>query len=95
MTDKKKRAAVLKERRAENPEGVARAQALMKEQKKMEKLILDTIRDEAKTVPQIAAEINVPAHEVLWYVTVYKKYEMVIEDGMDMDYFTYKVAEGK
>jgi hypothetical protein len=90
-----KRAAVLKRLRAEHAESVARAQELLKEQKRVQKLICGSIRERAKSVPEIAVEIEMPTHEVLWYLTGYKKYDIVIEDGMCGDYVLYKKVEGK
>jgi hypothetical protein len=91
----KKRTAVLKSLRAEHAETVARTQALLKEQKRVQKLICQTIREKAKTVPEIAVEVEMPTHEVLWYLTGYKKYDIVVEDGMCGEYVLYKKVEGK
>lgn len=85
-----KRAAVLKKLRAEHADSVARTQELLKEQKRVQKLICGSIRETAKSVPEIAAEIEMPTHEVLWYLTGYKKYDIVVEDGMCGDYVLYK-----
>ncbi len=91
----KKRAAVLKVLRGEHAETVARTQALLKEQKQMQKLICQSIREKAKTVPEIAAEVEMPTHEVLWYLTGYKKYDIVVEEGMCGDYVLYKKVQEK
>ena len=89
----RKRAAVLKKLRAEHAESVARTQKLLKEQKRVEKLICQSIREQAKSVPEIAAEVGMPTHEVLWYLTGYKKYDIVAEDGMCGDYVLYKKVQ--
>ena len=89
----KKRAAVLKKLQAEHAESVARTQELLKEQKRVQKLICQSIRETAKSVPEIAAEVAMPTHEVLRYLTGYKKYDIVVEDGMCGDYVLYKKAE--
>ena len=92
MTDReaaKKRTAVLKALRAEHADTVARTQALLKEQRQVQKLICQTIRDKAKTVPEIAAEVHMPTNEVLWYLTAYKKYDLVVEEGMCDEYVFY------
>jgi predicted transcriptional regulator len=94
MTDReaaKKRTAVLKTLRTEHAETVARTQTLLKEQTKVQKVICNSIRDKAKTVPEIAEEIKMPTNEVLWYITAYKKYDLVTEDGMCGDYILYKL----
>ena len=95
MSDAKQRAALLKRLRGENAETVKRTQALLKDQKKVQQLICQNIREQSKTVPEIAASVDMPTHEVLWYLTAFKKYDIVVEDGMCGDYILYKRAEEK
>ena len=98
MTDReaaKKRTAVLKALRTEHAETVARTQALLKEQKQIQKLICQTIREKAKTVPEVAAEVDMPTNKVLWYLTAYKKYDLVVEEGMCGEYLLYKMIGEK
>ena len=91
----KQRAAMLKKLREEHAESVVRTQELLKEQKQVQKLICQSIRDTAKSVPEIAAEINMPTHDVLWYLTGYKKYDIVVEEGMCGEYVLYKKVQDK
>ena len=91
----KNRAAVLKELRNEHTETVTRTQELLREQKKVQKLICQSIRETAKTVPEIAVEVGMPTHEVLWYLTGYKKYDIVVEEGMCGEYVLYKKVQEK
>lgn len=91
--DAKRRGAVLKELREAHPESVARAQALLKEQKAIRRKICQVMRDKAKTVPEIATETELPATEVLWHVTAMKKYGLVEEKGMCGEYYLYQMAE--
>jgi predicted transcriptional regulator len=86
----KNRAAMLKRLREEHADSVARTQALLKEQNKTRKAICNTIRESAKTVPQIAEAIDMPSSQVLWHLTAYKKYDLVMEDGMCDEYVLYK-----
>jgi len=58
-------------------------------------LICQNIREKSKTVPEIAEAVDMPTHEVLWYLTSFKKYDIVVEDGMCGDYILYKRAEEK
>jgi len=95
MSDAKKRAALLKRLRTEHADGVARAQGLLKKQKNMQKLICQNIREKSKTVPEIAAAVDMPTHEVLWYLTAFKKYDIVVEDGMCGEYVLYKRVQEK
>jgi hypothetical protein len=41
-------------------------------------------------VPEIAAELDMPTRKVLWYLTAYKKYDLVVEEGMCGEYVLYK-----
>ncbi len=95
MSDPKQRAALLKRVRGEHAETVKRTQALLKKQKKVQQLICQNIREKSKTVPEIAEAVDMPTHEVLWYLTAFKKYDIVVEDGMCGDYILYKRAEEK
>jgi predicted transcriptional regulator len=87
------RMEVLKRLRSEHADSVTRTKELLKEQKQIQKLICQSIREKAKTVPEIAAELEMPTHEVLWYLTAYKKYDIVVEDGMCGDYALYKKVQ--
>ena len=89
----KQRAQELKEIRAKHQSTVDRTQSLLKEQSKIERGILKSIKDESKTVPTIAAELTMPTHQVLWFLTALKKYDQVREDGMDCEYVLYKRRE--
>lgn len=89
----KQRAQVLKELRQEHQETVERTQALLKEQGKIEREILNLIKEESLTVPTIAEKLDLPSHRVLWFLTALKKYDQVSEDGMDGEYVLYKRRE--
>jgi len=96
MSDKeaaRQRTEMLKRLRAEHAETVERTQALLKEQKQVQKLICQAIREKAKTVPEIAEQVGMPTHQVLWYLTAYKKYDLVVEDGMCGEYVLYREAQ--
>jgi len=89
----KTRAQILKDLRSEHQETVDRTQALLKEQGKIERGILKLIKDESLTIPAIAAQIDLPTHRVLWFVTALKKYDLIREDGMDGEYVLYRKEE--
>jgi len=98
MSDKeaaRQRTEMLKRLRTEHAESVERTQALLKEQKQVQKLICQSIREKAKTVPEIAEQVGMPTHQVLWYLTAYKKYDLVVEDGMCGEYVLYREAREK
>jgi len=89
----KKQAQILKELRAKHQTTVDQTQALLKEQGKIEREILKLIKEKSLTVPAIAAELEMPTHRVLWFLTALKKYDQVAEDGMDGEYVLYKRRE--
>jgi predicted transcriptional regulator len=89
------RGEMLKRLRAEHAETVERTQALLKEQKRVQKEICQFIREDPKTVPEIAEAVNMLSNEVLWYIASFKKYGIVVEDGMCADYPLYRRAEEK
>jgi predicted transcriptional regulator len=93
--DAKIRTVMLKQLRTEHADTVKRTQTLLKEQKRVQKLICQSIRDKAKTVPEIAIEVGMPTHRVLWYLTAYKKYDLVVEEGMCGDYVLYRRIQEK
>ena len=98
MSDKKtakERAEILKQLRIEHAETVERTQARLKESRKIQKKMCESIRSQPKTVPELAKEMGMPPHEVLWYLTAYKKYDLVVEDRMCGEYVQYKRAEEK
>jgi predicted transcriptional regulator len=89
----KQRAQILKELRGERQFTVSQTQALLKEQGKIERKIIKLIKEESKTIPDIAASLDIPTHRVLWFLTALKKYDQVREDGMDGEYVLYKRRE--
>ena len=89
------RGELLKRLRAGHAETVERTQDLLKEQKRIQKEICQVIRENPKTIPEIAEAVDMPAHEVLWYIASFKKYGIVVEDGMCADYPMYRRAEEK
>jgi hypothetical protein len=87
------RGVMLKHVREVHADSVARAQALFGEQRQIQQAICQFARGTPRTVPEIAAEIGKPSHEVLWFVAALKKYGIVVEAGMCGDYPLYKVVD--
>jgi len=92
--DSPSRADRLKQLREEHAPSVERTLAVLREQKHMQQAICQFIRDDAKTVPEIAAEIGKPAQEVLWFLAALRKYGIVVETGMCGDYPLYQRVKG-
>jgi hypothetical protein len=57
------------------------------------RIIKEALKEEAKTIPQIAAEINMPLHETTYYLMAMQKFGDVVVDSLDdMDeYYFYKL----
>lgn len=95
MTDKnaaKARTELLKGLREQYRDSVAATQALLKEQQAARKQVRLALTDGPKTVPQIAQVCDFPTDRVLWHVIAMKKYDEVVETGMDGEYYQYQLA---
>ena len=90
MLNAKQRSQFLKQLREEHRETVAQVQALLKEQKDIRRQICQVMRDEPKTVPEIAEASGLPAEQVLWHIIALKKYNLVIETGVCGEYYLYQ-----
>jgi predicted transcriptional regulator len=95
QTKNSSRSEMLKHLREQHAESVKRTQDLLKEQKRVQKEVCQVMRDTPKTVPEVAEAVGMPTHEVLWYIASFKKYGLIIEDGMCADYPLYRRAEEK
>lgn len=91
----RKRTDMLKRLREEHKHTVAKTQELLKEQKRVQQAVCKAVRERPKTVLELAEEISMPAHEILWYVTAFKKYGILRENGMCGDYPLYERVEEK
>lgn len=59
------------------------------------KAILEALKEESKTVPQIAAQISLPLPETTYYLMSLLKFGDIAVDAIDdMDeYYTYKLTK--
>ncbi len=87
------RSEMLKRLREVHKETVKSTQQLLKEQKRIQQVMCQALRERPKTIPEIAQEVEMPTHEVLWYISSYKKYGIVKESGMCGDYPLYEKVE--
>ncbi|MEJ2166099.1 MAG: hypothetical protein P8X90_11250 [Desulfobacterales bacterium] len=93
MSDKKTMDKdALKKLRAERSAWVEKAKQSIKVQNQIIKQIKAQISDTAKTVPEIAQAVDMPASQVLLYVAGLKKYGEIVEADKDGDYFKYGLA---
>jgi hypothetical protein len=91
--DAKEKVRLLKRLREEHKTTIERTQALLKEQKVIRRQICQTMRDAPKTVPEVAEATDLPADQVLWHITAMRKYDLVAEDGMCGEYYTYQLVQ--
>ncbi|NQU85962.1 MAG: winged helix-turn-helix transcriptional regulator [Mariniphaga sp.] len=87
--EKGKTAKYLKEKRPVSKEVTEQLKYFIKTKKR----ILNALKEEDKSVPQLAQELNIPADEVMFQLMSLLKYGL-IETGEidDMDeYFQYKI----
>jgi predicted transcriptional regulator len=59
--------------------------------------MLDVLRGGPKTIPEIAAALNIAPHEATWWLMGYVRYGFVAatEETTDGGYYKYKIVEGK
>ena len=89
------RSEMLKLLREQHKATVERTQELLKKQKRVQQEVCKAVREKPKTVPEIAEEIGMSSHEVLWYLTSFKKYGLIKENGMCGDFPLYERVEEK
>jgi predicted Rossmann fold nucleotide-binding protein DprA/Smf involved in DNA uptake len=91
----KKRIEMLRALRQEHQEGIQRAQALLKEQQAVRKQLRQAMQGAPHSVPELAQATGLPADQVLWHVSAMKKYDLVVEAGMDGagEYYLYRLAQ--
>jgi len=87
------RAEALKRLRQEHETGFKATQALLKELQAVRKEIRQALQASPKTVPELAAAVNLPASQVLWQIAAMKKYGLVEEIELDGNYYRYAWVE--
>ena len=89
QTNEKDRLKVL---RQERKDYIERARTSIKESNKIIKAIKDQLAAGPKTVPEMAAALDMDSAKVLSFVAALKKYGEVVEGPKDGDYFSYAMA---
>ena len=87
----KRRTEMLTELRKQHGERVKQTQQLFKAQQSVRKTLEQAMQDAPQSVPQLAEQTNISAHEILWHIAAMKKYGLVEETGTDEsgDYYLY------
>ena len=91
MTDSNTK-KTLKQLRTQRKATIARARKMIKEQNKRISAIKSQLKDEPRTVPELAAALRMNTADVLITVSALRKYGHVLEDTKDGDYFKYRMA---
>ncbi len=81
---------VLRERRG----GVSKELiALNREQKQIQKKLLNSLKEGPKSIPALSKETEISSHKVLWYIVGLKKYGEVVEGEEEDGYYKYALKE--
>ena len=88
----KKTVGILKERIGPPPKEL---QDRVKKHAKIKGKITKALKDGAKTVPEIASEIDLPRPTVFWHVMSMRKYSKIVEGEQDGDYLKYELIKKK
>lgn len=82
----------LKKLREERAWQISRSKETVKTQQQIIKRITEQIKNDGKTVPEIAQATGLPASQVLMFISTLRKYGTVAEGTKDGDYFRYQIS---
>ena len=92
--EKTARKEAMKRLRENRRETIKATSARVKAYKKSVKAIKEQLRDQGRTVPEIAEATGIESSEVLWFIATLKKYGEIIEGEKDGGYFRYGLVDG-
>ena len=92
-TEKTEKKEAMKKLRQSRKETIKTTSVRMKENRKAIKSIKEQLRDEARTVPELAWATGLASSEVLWFIATLKKYGEIVEGDKDGGYFRYYLAD--
>lgn len=77
------------------PDQLRDLREVIRDEMLMRDKVLATLQDEPKTVPEIAAAIDRPAYEVMYWVMAARKYGYLqeSEEPDEEDYYQYSLTE--
>ena len=67
----------------------------VKEQRKTVNAIMESLKNQAATVPEIAQMTEISPDNILWYLATLKKYGKITEAEKVDGYYRYDLLEGK
>ena len=88
----KKPIQVLRERRGGVPQELTERN---RRQTDILKVLRKALEDGPKTPPELAAAVDMPTHEVFWYLMGMRKYGEIVEGEERDDYFEYRLTKEK
>ena len=91
----RQRTEMLVELRKQHSERAKVAQELLRTQQQVRKTLQRAMQGAPRSVPQLAEQTGISAHEVLWHIAAMKKYGLVEETGMDEagEYYLYDLSK--
>jgi len=92
-TEKTEKKEAMKKLRESRKDIIKATSARVKENRKAVRAIKEQLRDEARTVPEIAGATGLASSEVLWFIATLKKYGEIVEGDKDGGYFRYYLAD--
>lgn len=68
---------------------------VLRDEMYMRDRIINLLREGPKTVPEIAAELSYPSHEVMMWIMGMRRYGIIIEMPKERadDYYQYKLSQ--
>ena len=91
--EKTEKKVAMRKLRESRKDSIKATSARVKENRKAVKAIKEQLRDEARTVPEIAEATGLASAEVLWFMATLKKYGNIVEGDKDGGYFRYYLAD--
>ncbi len=70
-----------------------RVKEMVREQRKITKMIREALKEGAKTIPEIASQTELPKPTVTWFLMTMRKYGEVTEEGEEGEYYRYRLTE--
>ena len=92
-TEKAEKKEAMKKLRESRKQIIKATSTRVKENRKAVKAIKEQLKDEARTVPEIAGTTGLASAEVLWFIATLKKYGEIAEGDKDGGYFRYYLAD--
>lgn len=91
--DGQKRQSALRALREERGQTLEAAQQRLKEQTRVRRQIVGSLKEGPQTVPALAKATGLPTEAVFWHLMAMKKYGQIMEAEQEGDYYQYQLSE--